>query len=305
MGMPGAAIPDEDLWRRFWSKVDIGVGDECWEWRGTLTAKGNGQLTFKGRCLLAARVAFELAIGPIPKGIHVGHTCGRKTCMSPDHLSIEGPGTPAERLGRYAPEGLPDECWEWTGAVNHQGKEKGYGVMKVGGRKGRIIQVHRLAFELEYGPIPRGLFVVHSCDVRKCTNPAHLSLGTAANNTADMMSRGRQRFGKAKRGEENTATHLMEFDVRYIRAIAATGIVSQKGLAREHDVTQSAISAIVTRKAWGHLAVDNGQWELASDRWSSRTRRWGKHERENQRLAREALRRLARKAAPGPPANPC
>lgn len=81
-----------------------------------------------------------------------------------------------------------DECWEWTGSHN----EKGYGTLWAG----RHIKAHRLSFELFQSPIPAGLHVMHSCDNRGCVNPAHLSLGTNADNLHDAESRGRIRRGE-------------------------------------------------------------------------------------------------------------
>jgi hypothetical protein len=48
-----------------------------------------------------------------------------------------------------------------------------------------------MAWELAYGPIPPGLHVLHRCDNKPCCNPAHLFLGTKADNHADMMTKGR------------------------------------------------------------------------------------------------------------------
>jgi hypothetical protein len=80
-------------------------------------------------------------------------------------------------------------CWEWQGA-----KTKGYGMIGHGRRSDpgtRVKQVHRVAWELTYGPIPEGTSVLHSCDNPPCYNPTHLFLGTQADNVADMTAKGR------------------------------------------------------------------------------------------------------------------
>lgn len=88
-------------------------------------------------------------------------------------------------------------CWLWTGYMNRQG----YGRLRVGGRSGRMILAHRASWERERGPIPDGLDCLHACDTPLCINPAHLFLGTHADNMADMVRKGRiggERHAKAK-----------------------------------------------------------------------------------------------------------
>lgn len=60
-----------------------------------------------------------------------------------------------------------EDCWLWTGSRT----TKGYGHLLV---DGRFTQAHRLAYELEVGPIASGLVIDHLCRVRHCVNPAHL-----------------------------------------------------------------------------------------------------------------------------------
>jgi hypothetical protein len=73
---------------RFWQKVD--KTDKCWEWTGALTGYGYGTVSRvidgKRRQLMAHRMAYEIAVGPIPEGLTIDHLCRNKKCVRPDHL---------------------------------------------------------------------------------------------------------------------------------------------------------------------------------------------------------------------------
>lgn len=63
-----------------------------------------------------------------------------------------------------------ESCWLWTAAHNGLG----YGRIRIGGRKGRLVYAHRLSYEIVNGPIPEGLVIDHLCRTPSCVNPSHL-----------------------------------------------------------------------------------------------------------------------------------
>ena len=132
-----------------------------------------------------------------------GQIKGQPVHFLPGHAQRIGAVPPIERFWAKVdkngpiPAHRPDlgPCWIWLGAK----VTGGYGVIKTGfsthkTRKQSL--THRFSWEVHFGPIPSATpFVLHKCDNPPCPNPGHLFLGTAADNTADMMAKGRQAFG--------------------------------------------------------------------------------------------------------------
>lgn len=75
------------------------------------------------------------------------------------------------------------DCLEWVRCFNTDGYP----------RMGGNVKVHRLVYELVSGENISGLLVRHTCDNIKCINPDHLLKGTPADNSRDMVERGRNK----------------------------------------------------------------------------------------------------------------
>lgn len=134
-------------------------------------------------------------------------------------------------------------CWIWNKCTT----PLGYGVIMV---NGRTEQAHRASYQEFIGEIPKGLHVLHECDVRNCINPDHLFLGTQQDNMDDMIKKGRRHSSK---GSDNPSHKLTEEDVKQIRKLCKEGKVQQKEIAVKFFVDSTTISNINTRKTWKHI----------------------------------------------------
>ena len=134
-------------------------------------------------------------------------------------------------------------CWLWTSAHDSDG----YGVATGG------VRAHRLSWYIHMGQIPKGLLVCHKCDTPPCVNPAHLFLGSAKDNGADMA-----RKGRSIRGEKQNKCRLSEESVRMILA----SHLPSAELARRLGVTGEAVAFIRKGETWKHVPRPAGyHWE--------------------------------------------
>lgn len=149
-------------------------------------------------------------------------------------------------------------CWEWTGARQ---RGRWYGIIHT--ERGSAL-THRLVYQMTTGPIPDGICVCHRCDNPICVNPAHLFLGTIADNNADRHAKGRTRGARGEaspyrmapekyhRGEATPTSKLTEAQVREIRRRVAGG-EPQRGIAREFGLGASQVCRIIRGRSWRHV----------------------------------------------------
>lgn len=142
-------------------------------------------------------------------------------------------------------------CWLWeAGAFSN-----GYGAFHL---DRKVVGAHRFSYRLYVGSIPDGMLVCHSCDIPQCVNPDHLWLGSHADNTADMMAKGRGALGLIRErvgsqtGEKHPRVKLTENEVL---AIIDDGRL-QADIANEYGITQSHVSRLKNGNRWVHLLDD-------------------------------------------------
>jgi hypothetical protein len=149
----------------------------------------------------------------------------------------------AERFWEKVDKGAgADGCWLWKERLS----PGGYGLFFLSKKRGTA-RAHRVAWELTNGPIPAQIFVCHSCDNPRCVNPAHLFLGTPADNVRD-----RDMKGHTACGERTKACTLTNALVIEIRKLYAQG-VRQVQIARLFGLKRERVWNIVHRYGWKHI----------------------------------------------------
>jgi HNH endonuclease len=175
--------------------------------------------------------------------VHARGVCRNHYTKIIRYGSVEGKpryDPPSVRFWRSVDKRGPDECWNWTGMTVRE-----YGRISVNGSS---VQAHRFAYQEFKGPIPRGMVILHKCDNPACVNPAHLSIGTQAENLADMRSKGRARDTGPK-GERSHLAKLTEDQVREIRASSLGPVAT----AQSYGIHRDTVRLIRQRKIWDHL----------------------------------------------------
>jgi HNH endonuclease len=174
-------------------------------------------------------------------------TC--RSCHAPEDASVMRRYYRYLRLSELNDKG----CLIWAGPKNRHG----YGVLQRTPKSRGNILVHRLAWQLQNGPIAAGLNVLHRCDTPPCINAERdLFLGTQLDNIADMLAKGRGRtpvpHGKAPRGIASPRAKLDDDLVREMRRRyqAGEGVMV---LAAAYGIDDGHASRIIHRKRWTHV----------------------------------------------------
>ncbi len=206
-----------------------------------------------------ASIARAYGVCPKHRMIQLGRFCNVKDCDNPEnkkgyctthYYRFVRHGSPLiakrnrgagknqeERFwSRVALTADSNKCWEWQGCLN----ESGYGIICY---NRKMIKAHRLAWFYVNKKYPDRL-LLHSCDNTKCVNPNHLREGTAKENSADMLLRGRNLFG-----EKSTTAKLTEVNVKEILKLLAEG-KTQERIAKIYNVSRLTISAIKLNRSW-------------------------------------------------------
>lgn len=139
----------------------------------------------------------------------------------------------------------PNACWTWTGSTVGIGHGRFWA-------NGRRVLTHRFSWEMANGPIPAGLLVCHHCDNPPCVNPAHLFLGTDADNSRDCVRKGRLVPPPVTRGERRWNAKLTAELVRRMRGEYADGATIDD-LAPKYGVDRANVWAVVSRQTWKHV----------------------------------------------------
>lgn len=150
--------------------------------------------------------------------------------------------------------GPKESCWDWQASLN----TSGYGRFKIASFQVR--HANRVAWAIANRREPGALIVRHSCDRPICCNPDHLLIGTVADNSRDMVERGRA-GGRDQHGAKNAAARLTLEQVGEIVAAFRRG-EQNVVIATRYPVGHALISRIRTGRSWQAEAAQYG-WPAA------------------------------------------
>ena len=172
---------------------------------GKNTGESNGNSKLTKEIVLAIRESYaneRVSQRALAKRFGVSQTCIRRIVTGDGWNNVDRPEnnvTRETRCDKFTPTDIrllahvvfsdTTTCWNYDSASS----PNGYAQIEV---NGKTEIASRIAYELWKGPIPKGLYVCHTCDNRRCINPDHLFLGTTQDNMTDMTNKHRQSVGE-------------------------------------------------------------------------------------------------------------
>lgn len=145
-------------------------------------------------------------------------------------------------LSRLKPNG---DCLIYDKGI----KNNKYGVFHINGQK---IKAHRVSWIINFGEIPKGMFICHKCDNPSCVKSDHLFLGTPKDNAVDMAKKNRN---YVRRGEISPWTTITEETAKEIIIFLNQKIPLVK-IAERLNINVTIIGAIKRRSSWKHLGAN-------------------------------------------------
>lgn len=223
--------------------IQFGRGDECWNWTKRTNKSGRPIASIeqtvdgvrKVSTMSIQHLVLEKYTGRKVETRYVDTVCGNPICCNPVHLQERD--FDVRFWNNIVEDG---ECWIWQGTVS----SNEYGVITLDGVNR---PTHVLSYELSNGEIPEGLFVLHKCNRKLCINPDHLYIGTHNDNMRDMAD------SDVNKGEGNGNSILTEKDVREIKKLIASRMITYNNIAQNYGVKRQTIKDIALGRTWAWL----------------------------------------------------
>jgi hypothetical protein len=202
---------------RFWSRVD--KTESCWLWTGTKTSDGFATFWYNNKSYTIAQVAWQMAYGPIPKGMRVHASCGNRLCVNPSHLFL-GPGKGGSKPGEKCHLALLTDK--------------------------QVLEARRLFTEGTTAHVLGEKYGVHYTTIKYALlrkTWRHLPALNVELSPGDI----KRRIASEKRNVKLTADQVVS-----IRKHHRCGVPTS-ALAKTYGVTKENILLIVQRKTWKHI----------------------------------------------------
>ena len=146
-----------------------------------------------------------------------------------------------EKLKKYVVDDR--NCWNWIGSKDRDG----YGVF--GHHRNKQIRAHRASYSFYIGEIPNKMMICHSCDNPSCINPKHLFVGTAKDNTQDMIKKQRR---PVLFGSNHPNAKLTEHQAHEIKQLRKQNVLLTD-IANQFGISFQTVSSIAKGTTWKRI----------------------------------------------------